>query len=76
MTPSPIISWQLEGETFPGGSDGKASACNAEDLSLIPGLGRSPGEGNGNPLQYSCLENLMDGGAWWATVHQVPKRWT
>ena len=50
-------------EGFPGGSDGKASARNAGDLSLIPGSGRSPGEGNGNPLQYSCLENPMDG-AW------------
>ena len=49
---------------FPGGSDGKASACNAGDLGSIPGLGRSPGEGNGNPLQYSCLENPMDRGAW------------
>ena len=47
------------------------SACNAEDLGLIPGLGRSPGEGNGNPLQYSCLENPMEGGAWWATPHRV-----
>ena len=49
---------------FHGGSDGKASAYNAGDLGLIPGWGRSPGEGNGNPLQYSCLENPMDGGAW------------
>ena len=49
---------------FPGGSDGKASADNAGDLGSILGLGRSPGEGNGNPLQYSCLENPMDGGAW------------
>ena len=48
----------------PGGSDGKASVYNAGDLGLIPGLGRFPGEGNGNPLQYSCLENPMDGGAW------------
>ena len=48
---------------FPGGSDGKASACNAGDLGSIPGSGRSPGEGNGNPLQHSCLENPMDGGA-------------
>ena len=47
-----------------GGSDGKVSACNAEDAGLIPRLGRSPGEGNGNPLQYSCLENSMDGVAW------------
>ena len=52
---------------FPGGSDTKGSACNAGDLGLIPGSGRSPGEGNGNPLQYSCLENPMDRGAWWAT---------
>ena len=47
------------------------SACNAGDLGSIPGLGRSHGEGNGNPLQYSCLENPMDGGAWWAIVHGV-----
>ena len=58
---------------FPGGSEGKVSACNVEDLGLIPGLGRSPGEGNGNPLQYSCLENYRDGGAWWATVHWITK---
>ena len=58
-------------EGFPGGSDGKESACNAGDLDLIPGSGRSPGEGNGNPLQYSSLENSMDRGAWWATVHGV-----
>ena len=55
----------------PGGSDGKASACNAGDLGSIPGLWRSPGEGNGNALQYSCLENPTDGGAWWVTVHGV-----
>ena len=61
---------------FLGGSDGKASACNAGDPGSIPRLGRSPGEGNGNPLQYSCLENSMDGGAWWATVHGVAKSWT
>ena len=59
-----------------GGSEDKASACNAGDLGLIPGLGRSPGEGNGNPLQYSCLENPMDRGAWWATVHEVAKSQT
>ena len=58
---------------FPDGSDGKESACSAGDPSLIPGLGRSPGEGNGNPLQYSCLENPMDRGAWRATVHRVAK---
>ena len=56
---------------FPGGLDDKESACNEGDLGLIPGSGRSPGEGNGNPLQYSCLENPMDGGAWQATVHGV-----
>ena len=61
---------------FPGGSEVKVSACNAGDLGLIPGLGRSPGEGNGNPLQCSCLENPRDGGAWWATVHGVAKSWT
>ena len=59
-----------------GGSDGKESACNTGDPGLIPGLGRSPGEGNGNPLQYSCLENSMDRGAWWATVHGVAKSQT
>ena len=58
---------------FPYGLDSKESNCNAGDLGLIPGLGRSPGEGNGNPLQYSCLENSMDRGAWWATVHGVAK---
>ena len=61
---------------FPGGSDGKASAYNAGHPGLIPGLGRSSGEGNGNPLQYSCLENPMDRGAWWAAVHGVTKSWT
>ena len=55
------------------GSGSKKSACNVGDLGLIPGLGRSPGEGNSNPFQYSCLENLMDRGAWWATVHAVAK---
>ena len=58
---------------FPGGSDGKASACNAGDPALIPGSGSSPGEGNGNPLQCSCLGNPMDRGAWWATVLKVAK---
>ena len=53
---------------FPGGSDGKEFACNARDLGSVPGSGRSPGEGSCNPLQYSCLENSMDRGAWWATV--------
>ena len=59
-----------------GGAEIKASACSARDLGSIPGLGRSPGEGNGNPLQYSCLENPMEGRAWWATVHGVAKSWT
>ena len=59
-----------------GGSEIKASACNAGDLGSIPGSGRSSGEGNGNPLQYSCVENPMDGGAWWATVHGVAKSQT
>ena len=59
-----------------GGSAGKDSACSARDPGSIPGLGRSPGEGNGNPLQYSCLENSMDRGAWQATVHGVTKSQT
>ena len=60
----------------PGGSDGKESACSVGDPGLIHELGRSPGEGNGNPLQYSCLENSMDRGAWWAIVHGIAKSWT
>ena len=56
---------------FPGGSDGKVCACNAGDPGLIPGSGRSPGEGKGYPVQYSGLENPMDGGAWRAIVHGV-----
>ena len=56
---------------FPGGSDSQESVCNVGDPGLIPGLGRSPREGNGNPHWYSCLENPMEGGAWWATVHGV-----
>ena len=56
---------------FLGGSDGKESTCNAGDPGLIPGLGGSPGEGNVYPFQYSCLENSMDRGAWWVTVHGV-----
>ena len=58
---------------FPHSSVGKESACSAGDPGLIPGLGRSPREGNGNPLQYSCLENPMDRGTWWATVHVVTR---
>ena len=58
---------------FPGDSDSKKSVCNAGDLGLIAGLGRSPGEWNGYPLQYSGLENFMDRGAWWAIVHGVAR---
>ena len=63
-------------QDFPGGSDGKASTYNAGDPGSIPGLGRSSGEENGNPLQYSCLENSMDRGAWWVTVNGVTKSQT
>ena len=62
--------------SFPGGLDGKESASHAGNLGLIPGLGRSPGGGHGNPLQYSLLENPMDRGAWWATVRGVAPSWT
>ena len=61
---------------FPGGSDSKESACDAGDPGLIPRSGRSLGEGHGNPLQYSCLEKCMDGGAWRSTVHGAAKSWT
>ena len=61
---------------LPDSSEVKASACNVGDLGLIPGLGRSPRGRHGNPLQYSCLENPMEGGAWWATVHGVTKSQT
>ena len=61
---------------FPGGSDSKESTCSVGDLGSITGLGRSSGEGNGNLLQYSCLENPMDRGTWQATVHGVTKSWT
>ena len=65
------LSSTLKISVFPGGSDGKKSAYNVGDPSWIPGSGRSPGEGNGNPLQYSCQENSMDRGVWWATVHGI-----
>ena len=61
---------------LPCSSSGKESACDAGDQGSIPGSGRSSGEGNGNPLQYSCLENSMDREAWWATVCGVAKSWT
>ena len=66
---SPSLSLVTITLGFPGGSDGKESVCNAGDLGLIPGSGRSPGEGNGNLIQYTCLENYMDKGAQWARVH-------
>ena len=69
-----IITYEAMG--FPGGSGDKESDCNAGDLGLIPGSGRFPGEGNGNPLQYSCLQNPMDRGAQWATVRVVTKSQT
>ena len=73
---STLLPWDTVWEGFPGGSEVKASARNAGDLGSIPGSGRSPGEGNGNPLQYSCLENPMDRRAWRAIVHRVTKSQT
>ena len=65
---------ELKGQSgFPGGSEDEVSACNVGDLGSIPRSVRSPGEGNGNPLQYSCLENSMDGEVWWATVYRAAK---
>ena len=69
------ISITSHHQDFPGGSDGKASVYNAGDPGSIPGSGRSPGEGNGNPLQCSCLENPRGRGAWWAAVHRVAQSW-
>ena len=72
-----LILWQvLYYLGFPGDSDSNESACNIGDLGSIPGLGRSPGEGNGSPLQYSCLEISRDRGAWQAVVHGVAESWT
>ena len=78
ITPSPSLEDGREKQvkddlpmSFPGGSDGKESACSAGDLVSIPELGRSPGEGNGNLIQDSCQENPMDRGAWWATIYGV-----
>ena len=70
------IPWWFSVLCFPGGTEVKASTCNAGDLGLIPRLGRSPGEGKGNQVHYSCPENPMDRGAWWATVHGVAKSQT
>ena len=80
-TAMPVLHFRLltalhHSRGFPGGSDGKESACNVGHWGSVPGLGRSPGEGNSNPLQYSCLENPMDRGAWRATIHGVAKGWT
>jgi len=71
-----VLYHVVETVGFPGGSDGKESAWNSEDPGSISRSGRSLGEGNGYPLQYSCLENFMDRRAWWATVHGVTKSWT
>ena len=65
--------WHPRGKGFPPSSVGKESVCNAGDTGSIPGWGKSPGEGNGNPLQYSCLEKPVDRGTWWATVHGVAR---
>ena len=74
--PKHWVEWGDCGKGFFGGSDGKESACIVKDVGSIPGSGRFPGEGNGNPLQYSCRKNPMDRGAWWATVHGVAKSQT
>ena len=74
QNPGGVFTWPLG--MFPGGSDGKASARNAGDSGSIPGSEKSPGEGNGNPLQYSYLEECLDGGAWCAIVHKVANSWT
>ena len=68
--------WGVAKVNCPWWLSGKESACNARDMSSIPGLGTSLGEGNGNPLKYSCWENPIDRGAWWSTVHLVTKSWT
>ena len=82
MNQNKIAAMEIKGEqveplvAFRGDSVGKESTCNSGDLGSIPGSGRSPGEGNDNPLQYSCLENSMDKGAWWAIAHGVTKSGT
>ena len=73
--PLPFYNKRISGQV-PGGSEVKVSACNAGNLGSIPGSGRFPGKGNGNPLQYSCLENPVDRGAWWTIAHGVTKSQT
>ena len=73
MIAASVIDTHIFYKGFPCSSAGKESACSTGDPGSIPGLGRSPREGNDNPLQYTCLENLMDTGAWWAAVHGVAK---
>ena len=75
-SPGEVIGYPLIFLGFLGGSEDKEPACNEGDLGLITGLGRSPGKGNSYPLQYSCLENSKDRGAWQATVRGVAKSWT
>ena len=70
------VIWHIMTRDFAGGSDSKESTCNVGDLASVPGLGRSPGGGHGDPFQYSCPENPMDRGAWQATVHGVTKSQT
>ena len=79
LTPLPLEWESNAGQGFPGGTSGKESACSAgdvRDVASIPGSGRSPGGGHGNPVQYSCLDNPMDSGAWRATVHRVAESLT
>ena len=71
-----MVGLEVKSCSFPGGSDVKESACSVGDPGSIPGLGRSPGEGNGNTLQYSSLENPTERGTWQATIHGVTKSWT
>ena len=73
---SRMYFWLRKSRCFHGGSDGKESACSAGGMGSMAGSGRSPGERNGNPHQYSCLENSMNRGAWWTTVHGVTNSWT
>ena len=77
LSVSHILSYCIFSQLgFPSGSNGKEPSCNVRDPCSIPGSGRSSGEGNGNPLQYSCLQNPMDRGAWWAIVHEMAKSQT